>query len=198
MSKKRYTKRNSKGKKVRRERGSWLDDRQPISSGHYLAVHPALSRIECPDCGVVWTAPESQRRAGDGGTFAHAQTCPIGIGYQEASDDDRRWFAENPEAMERVRLPTMAELQAVMLVTGQAVPDMPNGGALEPGGFVTVTKLSDELRRRDFRNAMLLAAPMLSTADGYHPDEFDETGQLWFREHLAPGETNNDDEMWQW
>lgn len=91
----------------------------------------------------------------------------------------------------------MAELQAFMLVTGQSLPDMPNGGALEPGGFVTVTKVSDQLRQRDFRYVMLLAAPALSTADGYHSDEFDETGQLWFREHLAPGETSNDD-VWNW
>lgn len=193
-------KRNSK--KIRRERGHWMGNKpaepQPLAPGHYLPVHPGVDRIVCPDCGVVWESPEHQRQVGNGGGFAHADTCPIGKGYADAGDDDRDWFASHPEASERVRTPTMAELQAFMLVTGQSLPDMPNGGALEPGGFVTVTKVNDELRQRDFRNVMLLAAPALSTADGYHADEFDETGQLWFREHVAPGETSSDDEMWSW
>lgn len=165
-----------------------LDARTPrqLAPGHYLPVDPRLTDIECPDCGANWTAPEPQRKPGAGGALDHAPTCPIGKGYADAADDDREWFAANPDETERVRPPTMAELQAVMLSTGQALPDMPNGCAYEPGGLVTVTKISDVLRQRDFRNAILLAAPALSPADGLHPDEFDETGQLWFREHLGP------------
>ncbi|MGP4058927.1 hypothetical protein ACTWP6_29640 [Mycobacterium sp. 4D054] len=96
----------------------------------------------------------------------------------------------------------MAELQSIMLATGQALPDMPNGGQLEPGGQVIVTQVAPGLRERNFKDAVLLMAPALSAADGYHPDEFDETGQMWFREHLGPSrlpdESRNDDEMWQW
>lgn len=170
-------------------RAAWLADSAPhdeLKPGHYLPPHPALTEITCPDCGATWNAPTKHRRPGVSGQLDHADTCPIGKGYADAADDDREWFAANPEATERVRPPTMPELQAVMLTTGQALPDMPNGGRLEPGGEVVVTKLGNQLRQRDFSGTILLVAPVLSTADGLHPDEFDETGQLWFREHLGP------------
>lgn len=202
MSKKRNTNRN-RNKRVRRERGHWLDaaqateptERTFLGTSHAMPVHPGLTAIECPDCGATWSAPAPARRrrgreraASAGGALDHAPTCPIGKGYAEASDDDRAWFIAHPNATERVRPPTMAEVQAVMLSTGQALPDMPNGGQLAPGGHVIVTKISNELRRRDFSHTMLLVAPALSPADGYHPDEFDETGKLWFREHIGPSD----------
>lgn len=193
------------GKKVRRERGHWRDDTRvvPLPTGHHMGIHPALTSITCPDCAAHWEAPEHQRRPGAGGGLEHAPTCPIGKGYAEAGDDDRQWFADHPGETQRVRLPTMAELQSMMLVTGQGLPDAPNGAVYEPGGEVIVTEVAPGLRRRDFKNAVLLAAPALSTADGYHPDEFDETGQMWFREHIGPSRLPNeagvnDDEMWQW
>lgn len=193
MSKNRNSKRTNKGnssnKKVRRERGHWRDERQLIGSGHLLPIHPGLTHIECPDCGA--------RAAGGQLALDHAVSCPIGKGYADAAADDRAWFASHPEASERVRPPTMPELQAVMLVTGRALPDMPLGVRYEPAGEVTVTKINEDIRERNFSAAMLLAAPALSTADGYHPDEFDASGQMWFREHLAPG-APHDDELWQW
>ena len=184
MSKKRNTNRN-RNKRVRRERGHWLDA-VALQPGSYLPADPRLTDITCPDCGASWSAPQRQRRAGLGGSLDHALTCPIGKGYADAAEDDRLWFAAHPDATERVRPPSMAELQAVMLSTGQALPDMPNGGQLEPAGQVVVRKLTEVLRVRDFSAAVLLVAPVLSYADGLHPDEFDETGQLWFREHVGP------------
>lgn len=190
MSSKRNSKRNGnkRGKVVRRERGHWQDASVPprLKPGHYLPIDPRLTDIECPDCGAHWEAPNPQRKTGPGGSLNHAPTCPIAKGYAEASTGDRMWFDAHPDQTERVRLPTMPEVQAVMFATGQALPDMPNGGQLAPGGEVIVTKISEHLRQRDFRNAMLLIQPALSTADGLHPDEFDESGQLWFREHIGP------------
>ena len=157
MSNKRNGKGNAKRRKtVRRERGHWLDANTPprLQPGYYLPIHPGLTDIECPDCGATWSAPGCQRKPGPGGALAHALTCPSGKGYANASDSDREWFADNPEATERVRLPTMAEVQAVMLATGQALPDMPHGGRLEPGGYVVVRRVSDDLRIRDFTAAV--------------------------------------------
>ena len=198
-------KRNSNSKKVRRERGHWrdADQPQPLAPGHYLPVHPGLTNIVCPDCGANWEAPTNQRRPGAGGAINHAESCPIARGYREAGDDDRAWFEANTEATQRIRPPTMAELQSIMLSTGQALPDQPNGCAYEPGGVVVVTKMSDVLRQRDFSGAILLAAPALSPADGYHPDEFDASGQMIFREHIGPSrlpdESSIDDEgLWSW
>lgn len=183
MSKNR--KRNKKFRS-RNEHAHWMGTPKPLEPGHYLPIDPRLTDIMCPDCGAQWEAPSKQRKPGPGGALEHAPTCPIGKGYADAGDDDRAWFIAHPNATERVRPPTMAEVQAVMLSTGQALPDMPNGGQLAPGGHVIVTKISNELRRRDFSHTMLLVAPALSPADGYHPDEFDETGKLWFREHIGP------------
>ena len=77
-----------------------------------------------------------------------------------------------------------------MLATGQALPDMPHGVRYAPGGEVVVTKLSEQLRARNFSRAVLLAEPIMPMPtlgdSGYHPDEFDEDGQLWFREHIGP------------
>jgi hypothetical protein len=84
----------------------------------------------------------------------------------------------------------MAELQAVMLATGQELPDMPHGVRYEPAGEVVVRKLSDGLRARDFSGAILLAQPVLSPSieaeANYDADEYDEYGVRWFREHLSP------------
>lgn len=198
---------NHKGNKRFRsqghQRGHWMGTPKPLAPGHYLPIDPRLTNIVCPDCGAEWVAPDRQRRPGPGGALDHAPTCPIGKGYADAGDDDRAWFIANPNETERVRVPTMAEVQAIMLSTGQALPDMPNGGELVPGGEVRVTKRSEHLRERDFSGALLLAAPVLSVADGYHPDEFDQTGQLIFREHFGPsrlpGEVSADDDgMWSW
>lgn len=201
MSSKQNGKRNNKQKRARRERADWREVKRPLAPGHYLPIDPRLTDIECPDCAARWSAPDRQRNAGPGGALEHAPTCPIGKGYAQASDDDRAWFDANPGTTERVRPPTLAELQAVALATGQALPDMPNGGRLEPGGVVVVTKVSEHLRQRDFSAAVLLVQPALSPADGYHPDEFDETGQLWFREHIGPSrladEANADEDGMQ-
>ena len=190
MSRKRNSKRNNgiRNKRVRRERGSWRDA-LGLQPGHYLPLHPALTDIECPDCGASWSAPQRQRRA-DAGVLDHAATCPIGKGYADAAEDDRLWFAAHPRATQRVRPPSMAELQAVMLSTGQALPDMPHGGRYEPGGEVVVTKLSARLRQRDFTGAVMWAQPVLSPPNevegAYDADEYDEYGVRWFREHLSP------------
>lgn len=193
MSKKKI-RTNRTRKRIRRERGHWLDTGpRPLEPGHYLPLDPRLTAITCPDCGASWTAPEHQRSAGSGGALDHAPTCPIGKGYADAAEDDRLWFEAHPGETERERPPTMAEIQAVMLSTGQALPDMPNGCRYEPGGQVVVTKLSEHLRARDFTGTILFAAPVLSATDGYHPDEFDASGQFWFREHLTP----RDEGQWQ-
>lgn len=187
---KRNDKRNSP-KRGKRVRGHWLADTTPrLAPGHYLPLHPGLTEVTCPDCGAHWEAPNRQRRPGPGGAIDHAPTCPIGKGYAEASDDDRAWFDSNPDESERVRPPTMAELQAVMLATGQELPDMPHGVRYEPAGEVVVRKLSDGLRARDFSGAILLAQPVLSPSieaeANYDADEYDEHGVRWFREHLSP------------
>lgn len=199
------TKKRKTTKKVRRERGHWRDtnESRPLAPGHYLPVDPRLTTIVCPDCGANWEAPENQRRPGAGGALNHAESCPIARGYRETGDNDREWFDSNPEATQRIRPPTMAELQSIMLATGQALPDAPNGAVYEPGGQVIVTQVAPGLRERNFKDAVLLMAPALSPADGYHPDEFDVSGQMIFREHIGPsrlpGESKlNDDEMWQW
>lgn len=179
--------------RLRRERGHWRDDRLLVGQSHFLPIHPGLTNITCPDCGAHWEASEHQRRAGKGGALEHAPTCPIAKGYADASDDDRAWFIAHPEATERVRPPTMPEVQAVMLATGQGLPDMPNGGRYEPGGQVVVTKVTGELRRRNFSDAVLFAQPVLSppadSADeGYDADEYDADGQHIFREHFGRDE----------
>lgn len=195
------SKKRKQNRKIRRERGHWMGrpsephEPQPLAPGHYLSIDPRLigTEIECPDCGA--------RAAGGQLALDHAVSCPIGKGYADAAADDRAWFASHPEASERVRPPTMPELQAVMLVTGRALPDMPLGVRYEPAGEVTVTKINEDIRERNFSAAMLMAYPVLPEPKhgdiGYHRDEFNEDGQLWFREHVAPGEPH-DDQLWSW
>ncbi len=190
MSKKR--KHSRRKQNPRQKRGYWLSDDppQPLASGHYLPVDPRLTEITCPDCGAHWEAPSRQRQPGKGGALNHAPTCPIGMGYADAGHEDRAWFEAHPGETERLRLPTMAEIQAILLATGQALPDMPMGVSYEPSGEVKVCKVSGDLRLRDFSGVVLLAAPVLEPpADGdagYDDDEFDESNQRWFREHGRP------------
>lgn len=185
----RNKKRRISGKRVR---GNWRGDRQPLASGHYLPVDPRLTSITCPDCGAHWEAPDRQRKPGLGGALDHAPTCPIGKGYASAGDEDRAWFIANPMASERVRAPSMAEVQAIMLATGQALPDMPMGVSYQPGGEVTVRKMGNDLRTRDFSRAVLFAQPVLSPPNeadaGYDADEYDQTGTRIFREYIGPAD----------
>lgn len=195
------SKKRKQNRKIRRERGHWMGntpaESQPLAPGHYLSIDPRLidTEIVCPDCAV---------QASGGQPLDHASSCPIGKGYRDASDDDRAWFASHPEATERRRLPYMAEMQAVMLVTGRELPDMPLGVRYEPAGEVVVTKVNEHLRERNFSAAMLLAYPVLPEPKqgdiGYHDDEFDQDGRMWFREHAAPGEPRGDahDDVWNW
>lgn len=180
-------KRNN-NKRARRERGNWRLNRKPIRSAYYLPIHPGLTEVTCPDCGAHWEAPDRQRKPGNGGSLQHADTCPIARGYADAADDDRAWFAMNPNATERVRPPTMAEIQALMLATGQALPDSPGGCQYEPSGEVIVRKASEQMRSRDFSRTVLIAQPILpppSDADaGFDDDEYDANGVRIFREHI--------------
>lgn len=201
MSKKKI-RTNRTHKRIGRKRGHWQDsapEAAPLESGAYPPIDPRLTTIVCPDCGVSWTAPDRQRRAGVGGSMEHAPTCPIGRGYAEAATDDRLWFEAHVGETERVRPPTMAEIQAVMLSTGQSLPDMPHGGRYEPGGQVIVTKHSEALRSRDFRGVILFAQPVLPPIAGeqdgrpYDADEYDSDGVRWFREHLF----HTDEGQWQ-
>jgi hypothetical protein len=92
-----------------------------------------MSYIACPDC--------SARR--HRGQLVHDDTCPLGLGYDEAQAGDRYWFALRPHEQVRRRpahWSEVAELRALGLLP-------PEG---QVWGDVVITRISDGLRTKRF------------------------------------------------
>jgi hypothetical protein len=92
-------------------------------------------RPQCPDC----TAPVTA--AG----VTHDATCPLGLGLDAVTDDDRDWFAAHPDAPWRYRPMTIPEAEHLRMHGA----DAPDPGQLT-GWRVRVRPIADGVRARMF------------------------------------------------
>lgn len=89
----------------------------------------ASRKLRCPDCNGV---EDHQRH------LQHDGTCPHWLAVEAVCDDDRDWFALRPQATERHRPITVAEVAEKRLF----------GAEVEPSDYICVIQLERGVRAR--------------------------------------------------